>query len=89
MSWRNEETDEGQDIVYDGMEFGIAPSPIKGTANLQNVNIATQNGEVMASYARTAQQQAAITNGTLTPDGATNFTGPSTLKAGTWISVSA
>lgn len=89
MTWRTEKTKQGQDFVYDGMEFGISPSPVKGTANLQNVNISTQSGEVMASYARTAQQQAAITNGTLTPDGATNFTGPSNLKAGTWISVSA
>lgn len=87
--WRTEKTSTGQDFVYDGVEFGVGPSPTKGTANLQNVNISTQSGEVMASYARTAQQQAAITNGTLTPDGATNFTGPSNLKAGTWISVSA
>ncbi len=89
MAWRNEETEEGQDIVYDGVEFGIAPSPTKGTANIQNANISTESGEVLASYGRTAQQQAAITNGTLTPDGATLFDAPANLKAGTWISVSA
>lgn len=89
MSWRSEKTSIGQDLVYDGVELGIAPSPSKGTANLQNVNIATETGEVMASYARTAQQQTALANQTLTPDGATNFTGPATLKSGTWISVSA
>lgn len=89
MTWRTEKTAQGQDFVWDGVEFGIGPSPVRGTANLQNVNISTQSGEVMASYGRTAQQQAAITNGTLTPDGATNFTGPANLKAGTWISVSA
>ena len=89
MSWRTEKTRTGQDFVYDGVEFGISPSPTKGTANMQNVNISTESGEVMASYTRTAQQQTALSNQTLTPSGATNFTGPSTLKAGTWISVSA
>lgn len=88
-AWRTEKTKTGSDLVYDGVEFGISPSPHKGTANIQNANISTESGEVLASYARTAQQQTAITNGTLTPDGATNFTGPATLKAGTWISVSA
>lgn len=89
MSWRREKTDEGYDLVYDGVESGIAPSPTKGTANLQNVNIDTESGEAMASFARTAQQQVAITGGTLTPDGATLFDAPATLKAGTWIQVTA
>ncbi len=89
MTWRTEDTDEGQDLVYDGMEAGIAPSPHKGTANIQNANISTEQGEVLASFGRTAQQQAAITNGTLTPSGATLFDAPASLKAGTWISVSA
>lgn len=88
MSWRLEKTDEGEDLVWDGVEFGISPSPTKGTANIQNANIATLSGEVLASYNRVAEQQAAITNGTLTPSGATDFTGPANLKAGTWISVS-
>lgn len=87
--WRTEDTDEGQDLVYDGMEAGIAPSPHKGTANIQNANISTEQGEVLASFGRTAQQQAAISNGTLTPDGATLFDAPANLKAGQWISVSA
>lgn len=89
MAWRIEETDEGQDLVWDGVEFGIASSPTKGTANIQNANISTESGEVLASFGRTAQQQAAISNGTLTPDGATLFDAPASLKAGTWISVSA
>lgn len=87
--WRTEDTDEGQDLVYDGMEAGIAPSPHKGTANIQNANISTEQGEVLASFGRTAQQQAAISNGTLTPDGATLFNAPANLKAGTWINVTA
>jgi len=89
MTWRTEDTDEGQDLVYDGMEAGIAPSPHKGTANIQNANISTEQGEVLASFGRTSQQQAAISGGTLTPDGATLFDAPATLKAGQWITVSA
>jgi hypothetical protein len=89
MSWRSEKTRTGSDLVWDEVELGIAPSPHKGTANIQNANISTESGEVLASYGRAAQHQTAITNGTLTPNGATDFTGPATLKAGTWISVSA
>jgi len=89
MTWRTEPTDEGEDLVYDGMEAGIAPSPHKGTANIQNANISTEQGEVLASFGRTSQQQAAISNGTLTPDGDTLFDAPANLKAGQWISVSA
>jgi len=89
MTWRSEKTRTGTDMVWEGVENGIAPSPTQGTANLQNVNISTSTGEVMASYARTSQSHTAITDGTLTPDGATNFTGPSTLQVGQWINVSA
>jgi len=72
-----------------GAELGIGPSPTKGTANIQNANISTELGEVLASYGRVSQTPQAITNGTLTPDGSTNFTGPSNLQVGQWISVSA
>jgi hypothetical protein len=43
----------------------------------------------MASYGRTALQQAALSNQTLTPDGATLFDAPATLKGGQWIKVTA
>jgi hypothetical protein len=33
------------DIVIEGWENGISPSPHKGLANLQNVNISTETGE--------------------------------------------
>lgn len=85
------EKDTG-DIVIDGFEQGVAPSPHKGIANMQNVNIATETGEVMNSFGRVAQQQAAITNGTLTAsvsDGAVLLDAPSNLNAGDWITVSA
>ena len=90
--WRVSKTDIGSDLVWDGVETGIAPSPTKGTANIQNANIATEMGEIMASYARVKQNQAAITNGTLTAsvsDGAVLLDAPSTLLAGQWITVSA
>ncbi len=87
MTWRLEKTDEGEDLIWDGVEFGISPSPTKGTANIQNANIATLSGEVLASYNRVAQQPSSITGGTLTPDGATNFTGPANLQVGQWINV--
>ncbi|MBL0320486.1 MAG: hypothetical protein IPP74_14520 [Alphaproteobacteria bacterium] len=82
---------EDKDIVISGFEQGIASSPLFGTANIQNANISTQSGEVMASYGRTSQAQEAITNGTLTAsvsDGATLLAAPATLKAGTWVRVS-
>lgn len=90
MAWRVEKGTEG--IVIDGFEQGIAPSPHKGIANMQNVNIATETGEVMTSFGRIAQQQVAISNGTLTASGGagpTLLAAPSNLNAGDWITVSA
>lgn len=81
--------EQNGDLVWSQPQKGIAPSALLGTANLQNVNIATQPGAVMASFGRENQAQAAISAGTLTPDGATLFDGPSTLKSGTWIKVTA
>jgi len=89
MAWRSEETRLGQDLVWDGVQNGIAPSPLLGTANLQNVNIATETGEVMASYGRTALHQTALSAQTLTPNGATLFDAPAALKGGQWIKVTA
>ncbi len=87
MAWKDEKNGQDTDLVWSGAEFGIASSPLSGTANIQNANISTQTGEAMASFGRVAQQQATITGGTLNPDGSINFTGPATLKAGTWIEV--
>ena len=89
MSWRQEKTKIGSDYVWDGVEFGIAPSPTRGNANIQNANIATELGEIMASYNRVSQTPQTITDGTLTPDGDTNFTGPANLSVGQWINVTA
>ena len=87
--WQSEKTRTGSDYVWNGVEYGISSSPLNGIANMQNVNISTETGEVMASFARASQTPTAITGGTLTPDGATDFTGPDTLKAGMWINVTA
>lgn len=89
MTWRTEKTREGQDLVWDGAEMGIAPAPTLGTANIQNANISTELGEIMASYARTNQSPSAVTDGTLTPDDSTLFTAPAGLSGGQWIKVTA
>lgn len=77
------------DIIIDSWEKGIAVSPLKGIANMQAVNIATETGEVMCSFNRVAQTQTSIT-GTFTISGSTtlittNLTG--TLLAGSWITM--
>lgn len=89
MSWRIEKTKSGQDLVWSNPELGISPSALKGTANIQNFNIATEPGQAYVSYARTNQAQASITGGTLTPDGATLLDGPVNLYSGAWITVTA
>lgn len=91
MTWRVEKNGEGQDLVYSGFESGVALSPLKGTANIQNANISTEMGEIMASYARVQQAQTAITGGTLTAsvsDGAITLAGPANLQPGQWINIS-
>lgn len=94
MTWRQEKTKDGYDLVWDSPQTGIAPSALLGTANLQNVNIATEMGDVLASYARTVQftssTQASITNGTLTasiPNGVELLASSASLKAGFWINI--
>ncbi len=94
MAWRTEKIDGGRDLVWDGVEQGIAPSPTRGTANIQNANIATETGEVMVSFARDLQEfaQATITNGTLTAsvgDGALYLGTSAALESGQWINITA
>lgn len=88
MAWRFEK--ETGDLVIDGWENGIAVSPHKGIANMQNVNISTETKEVMLSFSRAQQSQANITNGTLSTTGnSTDFTSSVTLHPGNWIQVTA
>lgn len=87
--WRSEKTVAGQDLIWDGGQFGIAASPTQGTANLQNVNISTESGEVLASFDRVAQQQVKLTDQELVADGTGSFDGPTNLQAGQWIKATA
>lgn len=97
--WRTEKTAQGQDLIWEEVELGIASSPTKGTANIQNANISTESGEVLASFGRTNQSQLLIPTsspGSITAsvsDGSTllslNGATALKLKAGSWINVSA
>lgn len=82
------------DIVIDGFENGIQPSPHKGIANIQNANISTEMGEVMNSYARTQQSMTSTaTTGSLsylsTDHVNLSIAGSNNLFKGNWIIVSA
>lgn len=91
MTWRSEKNaNGGKDLVWSGAEQGIAPSPHKGTANLQNVNISTEVKEVMCSFPRALSSTPIITNGSITvTNGNQNLLyAPATINVGTWITVS-
>lgn len=78
-------------LVFDGFEKGIAPSPHKGIANLQAVNINTELEEVMCSYSRVEQtQHQTIATGTLAQSSTNTIisTSGGFFKPGTWIVVS-
>lgn len=90
MSYRIEK-DTG-DLVIDGFEQGIFPSPHKGIANIQNGNIATESGEVMASFARIQQTMTNTSaTGTLgfvdTSHVSLSITSTNNLLKGNWIAV--
>lgn len=90
MSYRIEK--DTNDIIIDGWEQGIQPSPHKGIANMQGANISTELNEVVVSFSRFQQSQSSIINGTLTatvPLGATKLAVSSPLQAGQWIEVTA
>lgn len=90
MTWRTEKTKIGEDFIWEGVETGIAASPVLGTANIQNANISTETSEVLGSFGRIAQTPHSITGGTLTPNGASLLTPSDTnLSAGQWIKVTA
>lgn len=91
MAVRKEKTGKDQyDIIIDGWENGIGSSPHKGIANMQGVNISTEPGEVMCSYARKMISQQSISNGTLTATNSSaqfGYSGTTPLNPGTWIRV--
>lgn len=93
MSYEIEKNGADKDIVVSGWEQGIAVSPHKGIANIQNGNIATETGEVLASYGRL---QNSMTNsngvGTLNFEDTAhvflNISGTNNKFSGMWITVS-
>lgn len=88
MSYRIEK--ETGDLVIEGFEKGVSPSPHTGIANIQNANISTEMNEVLASFGRTRQSQAVVSGATLTASpGAGNFYLASNvpLQVGTWITI--
>lgn len=93
MAIRLEKTGKDtHDIVIDGFETGIAPSPHKGIANIQNANISTELGEVVCSFARTQQSYDSVTGGTLTAsigDGTTLLDSSVQLSVGQQITLTA
>ena len=54
MSYRIEPTHEGSDLIIDGFEKGIAPSPYNGIANMRNVGISYMPGVAYVNYKRQA-----------------------------------
>lgn len=83
---------ETGDLVVSGFENGIAASPHKGIANIQNANISTEMGEVINSYARVQQSMTdTVTTGSLTYLSTDHvnlsITGSNNLFKGNWITV--
>lgn len=89
MSYRLE---KNGDLVFDGFEKGIANSPHKGIANIQNANISTESGEVMNSFARVQQTMTDTSaNGSLafvdTNHVSLSIASTNNLFKGNWITV--
>lgn len=82
------------DIVINGFEQGIAPSPHKGIANIQNANISTETGEVINSFLRVQDTMTSTATGTGTltfvdsSHVSLSITGSNNLFKGNWITVS-
>lgn len=57
---------EGTDIIIDGFEKGIAPSPYLGTADIRNCNIISVPGEASVGFKTVASYQTKITNSAYT-----------------------
>lgn len=92
MSAKWEKEDNGEyALVFGDFDKGIAPSPHKGVANMQAVNLSTEEGEVMCSYSRILQSTPVNTaTGIIDAVDSTHvlFTGI-TVYAGIWINISA
>lgn len=92
-AWRTEKIDKDhEDLVWSGAEQGIAPSPLKGVATLKNINLNTETGEAMCSFARFQQSQTNLSGTGTLAYSSTNKLSYSlfsfSLSAGLWITVS-
>lgn len=91
MAYHIEKTAAGNDLVFDGFDKGIAASPHKGIASIQNANISTETGELMASYSRTQQSQTGDTSTSHTINflDTNHLSTTFALLSGSWINISA
>lgn len=93
MAYTIDKNGSDRDVLINGFENGIASSPHKGLANIKNGNIATETGEVMASFGRAQlSMTSTASSGTLTfvdsSHVALNISGSNNNFKGMWISVS-
>jgi hypothetical protein len=93
MAYRFEKNNQDTDIVISGFENGIARSPLSGIANMQSVNIGTENKEVLNSYGRYQQTVTTLsTTGSLTYSDTSHValqtTNSNNKYKGMWITVS-
>lgn len=90
-----EKNGEERDIVITGFEQGIAPSPHKGIANIQNANLSTEMNEVICSFSRVQDTMTSSATGTgnLTFVDSSHvglsIAGSNNLFKGNWVTVSA
>ncbi len=92
MSYKTDKNNFDSDVLLYDFDKGIAASPHKGIGNIQNANIATEEGEVMASFGRTQQTMTSTSaTGTLTFVDSThvglNISGSNNKMKGMWINV--
>lgn len=93
MGYRFIKESDGTAIVVDGFDKGVMPSPLKGIANIQNANISTELGEVMAGYGRVQNTMtSSSTSGSLafvdSSHVSLSISGANNKFKGQWITVS-
>lgn len=89
MAWHLDKS--SGELIFDGVEKGIGNSPHTGIGNLQNGNINTETGEIMANYIRTQQSQGAISGGTFNAENSSTvvYGGNPSLLVGSWVDITA
>lgn len=87
--YKVEQNGSDRDLVFEGWDKGIGPSPHKGIANIQNANVATEDGEVMCSFGRVNNVQTLISSGSISfgTSGTVTYAGSPALTKGAAIRV--